>query len=52
MMGHLLDSPGRHAAAAKHALEEGTNVGTPVRTAERHNQHGVEAAPASACSVR
>src|SRR5687768_11754029 len=52
MVGHLLDSAGRHAAAAKHALEEWTNVGTPVGTAERHNQNGVEPASVSACSIR
>jgi len=43
VVGDLLDALGTHASAAQHIGEERTNVGEALRTAERHDQDGIEA---------
>ena len=48
MVRHFLDSLGRHTPAAQHALEERTDIGPPLRAAERHNQNGLEPSRAAA----
>jgi hypothetical protein len=48
MVCHFLDPLGRHATAAKHPFEERADIGTPLRTAEGHNQNGLEPAWAPA----
>ena len=42
VMRDLLDAAGRDAAAAQDVLEEGTDVGRRLRTAEGNHQHGIE----------
>ena len=48
MVRHFLDSLGRHTPAAKHSFEERTDIGPPLRTAEGHNQNGLEPSRAAA----
>jgi hypothetical protein len=48
MVRHFLDAFRRHTAAAKHSFEERPDIGRPLRTAEGHNQHGLEPSRAAA----